>query len=108
MYSDERFARRMELHGVITKAKEELKSFEPSKHYLVELEEMLDEMEADGDLESKIDRLGELVARSLNLLMDKGEGEVVIKAQSQIELHTNEGHLTFDPDNDDWYFTGSA
>src|SRR6186713_184222 len=108
MYSDERFARMTELNGIIAKAEKELESFEPSKSYLAELEETLNEMEADDDLESKIDQLGELVARSLNLLMDKGEGEVVVKAQSQVELHTSEGHLTYDPNNDEWYYTGGS
>lgn len=106
--SDERLLRQQELHATIQKAKDELATFYPSKPFLAELEEELAEMEAEDNFESKIDKLGELAATALNLLIVKGEGEIVVKGGSQIELHTIDGHLTYDPDSDEWFYTGAA
>lgn len=105
MSKDERFARMQELHGVIARAERELKGMEPPKAFLMELQEMLDVMDAEkaagDDYATKGRLLGNLLATGLGLLNETLQGEVLLH-EGEVTIGTDVGDLRWN--GDEWYF----
>jgi DNA-binding response OmpR family regulator len=105
MTEDERFARIQELQGTIFKARDELKKMEPPRSFLMELQEELDEMDAEraagDDYDTKARNLGNLLAAGLNLLNEHVQGEVVVHA-GEVSVGTDVGDLRWN--GEEWYF----
>lgn len=106
MSEDERWARVRELHGVIEKAERELKGLEPSKSFLMKIQEDLDafdaELAAGDDYVSKGHNLGNVVAAALNMMNERLQGAVSTHGSGSVTVSTDVGDLLYE--EGEWYF----
>lgn len=106
MEEAERLHRQRELRGVIAKAEAELKVMEPSKSFLMELQETLDAMDSERasgeDYDTVARSLGNMAAATLNMLNDRVQGEVAVHNSGEVTVGTDVGDLRYS--DDEWYF----